>query len=428
MNEYTSFEDLFNFKETNGTITSPLIHLIKTKKLKDDDLINCSIFYNRMGDIKMEQYIEYIKKLLYSYITKGKMEQILNTIEDGAIGSMLGMAIGDSMGHRFEFLPVVYNRSELIDMGNGEGGKFHLLPGQWTDDTSMGLCLADSLIVNKGNFNAHDLMHRFLSWWYGGYNNAFRRDLSRFNKRSVGLGGIIHKSFESYLDYPLIETPAGNKYSSGNGSIMRNTAIPICFYNDINKAMEIAKKQSLVTHQGIEAAECCRLLTYIIVKILNRNNEKLNDILDNLKGFQTNCESVKYLSLSKQENNDPDKDWNWKKKDFKYSPKRTKENPNYLGSYAMDGMAMALHVVYNTKHFDEAIIKVVNLRGDSDSVGSVVGQIAGAYYGLSQIPPKWIKTIYKWDNYEIATRGYILSQINKKKIVTPQYNVLTKIK
>ena len=94
----------------------------------------------------------------------------------------------------------------------------------------------------------------------------------------------------------------------------------------------------------------------------------------------------------------------------------------------MDGMAMALHVVYNTKHFDEAIIKVVNLRGDSDSVGSVVGQIAGAYYGLSQIPPKWIKTIYKWDNYEIATRGYILSQINKKKIVTPQYNVLTKIK
>ena len=428
MNEYTSFEDLFNFKETNGTITSPLIHLIKTKKLKDDDLINCSIFYNRMGDIKMEQYIEYIKKLLYSYITKGKMEQILNTIEDGAIGSMLGMAIGDSMGHRFEFLPVVYNRSELIDMGNGEGGKFHLLPGQWTDDTSMGLCLADSLIVNKGNFDAHDLMHRFLSWWYGGYNNAFRRDLSRFNKRSVGLGGIIHKSFESYLDYPLIETPAGNKYSSGNGSIMRNAAIPICFYNDINKAMEIAKKQSLVTHQGIEAAECCRLLTYIIVKILNRNNEKLNDILDNLKGFQTNCESVKYLSLSKQENNDPDKDWNWKKKDFKYSPKRTKENPNYLGSYAMDGMAMALHVVYNTKHFDEAIIKVVNLRGDSDSVGSVVGQIAGAYYGLSQIPPKWIKTIYKWDNYEIATRGYILSQINKKKIVTPQYNVLTKIK
>ena len=428
MNEYTSFEDLFNFKETNGTITSPLIHLIKTKKLKDDDLINCSIFYNRKGDIKMEQYIEYIKKLLYSYITKGKMEQILNTIEDGAIGSMLGMAIGDAMGHRFEFSPLEYNKIDLLDMGVGEGGRFRLLPGQWTDDTSMGLCLADSLIVNKGNFNAHDLMHRFLSWWYGGYNNAFRRDFSRLNKNSVGLGGIISESFKNYLEYPLIETSAGDKYSSGNGSIMRNAPVPICYHNDIKKAMEIAKKQSLLTHQGIEAAECCRLLTYIIVKILNRNNEKLNDILDNLKGFQTNCENVKYLSLSMQENNDPDKDWNWKKKDFKYSPKRTKENPNYLGSYAMDGMAMALHVVYNTKHFDEAIIKVVNLRGDSDSVGSVVGQIAGAYYGLSQIPPKWIKTIYKWDNYEIATRGYILSQINKKKIVTPQYNVLTKIK
>jgi ADP-ribosylglycohydrolase len=326
---------------------------------------------------------------------------------------MLGMAIGDSMGHRFEFLPVVYNRSELIDMGNGEGGKFHLLPGQWTDDTAMGLCLADSLIVNKGNFNAHDLMHRFLSWWYGGYNNAFRKDYSRFNKNSVGLGGTISESFKNYLEYPLVETSAGDKHSSGNGSIMRNAPVPICFHNDINKAMEIAKKQSLVTHQGIEAAECCRLLTYIIVKILNRNSEKLNDILDNLAGFQTDCISVKYLALSKQENNDPDRDWNWKKKDFKYSPTRARSQRGYIGSYAMDGIARALHVVYYTNSFEEAVIKVVNLTGDSDSVGAVVGQIAGAYYAVDHIPPKWIEVISEWDHFEIPLRGYILSKINK---------------
>ena len=412
---YTSFDDLINFRATSGTITSPLINLIQKKQLNKDDLIKYSIFYDRKGDLEVEKKSEYVTNLIGSYIKHGKMNEVLNTIVDGAIGSMLGMAIGDAMGHRFEFLPVVYNKIELIDMGTGAGGKFQLLPGQWTDDTSMGLCLADSLIVNKGKFIPHDLMLRFLSWWYGGYNNAFRRDFSRFNKSSVGLGRMISESFKNYLEYPLEETSAGDKYSSGNGSIMRNAPVPICFHNDINKAMEIARKQSLVTHQGIEAAECCRLLTYIMVKILNRNSEKLNDILDNLAGFQTDCISVKYLALSKQENNDPDRDWNWKKKDFKYSPKRSKETPGYIGSYAMDAMAMALHVVYYTKKFDEAIIKVVNLRGDSDSVGSVVGQIAGAYYGVSNIPTNWIKTVSKWDKYEIAIRGYMLSQINKKE-------------
>jgi ADP-ribosyl-[dinitrogen reductase] hydrolase len=278
----------------------------------------------------------------------------------------------------------------------------------------MGLCLADSLIVNKGNFNAHDLMHRFLSWWYGGYNNTFRRDLSRFNKRSVGLGGIIHKSFESYLDYPLIETPAGNKYSSGNGSIMRNTAIPICFYNDINKAMEIAKKQSLVTHQGIEAAECCRLLTYIIVKILNiKDGQNIKTILDSIgDDFKTDVKSVEILAKSGKDQNN---DWNWKAEKYFYNEQRAKMQPGYIGSYAMDNLSMSLHIIYNTSSFKEAIIKAVNLRGDSDSVASVVGQIAGAYYPLEDIPYDWIESINKWDKGEIALRGYMLSRLHENK-------------
>ena len=98
-------------------------------------------------------------------------------------------------------------------------------------------------------------------------------------------------------------------------------------------------------------------------------------------------------------------------RNFKYSEERVKLNPGYIGSYCMDAMAMALHVVYTTKSFEEAIIKVVNLRGDSDSVGSVVGQIAGAYYGLKDIPSEWIKVVEKWDYQEIALRGYMLCHL-----------------
>ena len=72
---------------------------------------------------------------------------------------------------------------------------------------------------------------------------------------------------------------------------------------------------------------------------------------------------------------------------------------------------MALNILYTTKNFKEEILKAVNIRGDADSLGSVVGQIAGAFYGLKGIPGDWVKTINQWDDNEIALRGYILCHL-----------------
>ena len=140
------------------------------------------------------------------------------------------------------------------------------------------------------------------------------------------------------------------------------------------------------------------------------------DILDNLgKTFITDVASVKYLANSKQEGNDKDRNWNWKfKGQYKYSPKRAKEKPGYVGSYAMDNMAMSLNILYNTDNFRNALVKIVNIRGDSDSVASVVGQIAGAYYDIETIPGDWIEAINRWDNGEIALRGYMLARLHNK--------------
>ena len=80
----------------------------------------------------------------------------------------------------------------------------------------------------------------------------------------------------------------------------------------------------------------------------------------------------------------------------------------------MDGLAMALHILYTTDNFKDAMLRAVNLCGDADSLGSIVGQIAGAYYGLDSIPENWITTLNKWDNNEIALRGYILCNLNNK--------------
>ena len=195
---------------------------------------------------------------------------------------------------------------------------------------------------------------------------------------------------------------------------MRNAAITICFHEDIVLACDNARKQSKVTHQGLEAKECCSLLTHIIVKIF-KGNQELKTILENLeKEFKTDVKSVEFLAKSKMEGNDINRDWNWKiKKQYHYSPERSNYNKGYIGSYAMDAMAMSLNILYNTDSFENAIIRSVNLRGDSDSVSSVVGQIAGAYYPIENIPGDWIKEIFKWDQGEISLRGYMLSRLKK---------------
>ena len=405
-------------------------HFLKNSK-NPEYFVNVSIFDKYIYNSK---YQEFINKFLSKNFTE---------LEKSCIGSILGMAIGDAIGARVEFLPLDYHYNEIRDMGKGIAGKFNLEPGQWTDDSSMGFCIADSLIENKGNFDPRDIMMRFILWWFCGYNNAFRLDKCRKKRHSVGLGGNIKGSLKEYIKNEGKDkyTKYGDKNTSGNGSIMRNAAIPICYFREEKEALENAKNQSLITHQGDEASFCCQLLTFIIVKILkikealikekqfeNKNNmdnlinysqeKNIQNILDNLDEFNCSNTSVKLLSLSKQEGNNKNRNWNWKDPEFKYSEERAHQQPGYIGSYCMDGLSMALHVLYNTNNFKDAILKAGNLCGDSDSVASVVGQIAGAFYGLDNIPEDWIKTINQWDNSEIAFRGYLLCHLkeNEKNI------------
>ncbi len=401
---------------------APTLYILSGKYFKWDptgtNLSRISIFDKNRGTVAQDR--EMVNKILSILITikdpkekQLKIEELkLSQKEMKGIGSMLGMAIGDAMGARYEFEPVRYDVIDLRDMGDESASNFGMEPGQWTDDTSMGLCIADSLLMNNGKLDQHDIMHRFLCWWKGGLNNAFRFD--KKPRHSVGLGGNISLALRKYPKDKEAETSAGDKNTSGNGSIMRNGAIPICYSDNIENACEMARKQSLITHQGLEAKECCSLLTHIVVKIIN--GEELKDVLNNLdKSFHSNVKSVEALAKHQQEGDDENRNWNWMVKQYKYSPYRSKLQPGYIGSYAMDNMAMSLNVLYTTNSFEEALIKVVNIRGDSDSVASVVGQIAGAYYPIWTIPGDWIQAVYNSDRGEIALRGYMLARLKEGK-------------
>jgi len=335
-----------------------------------------------------------------------------------SIGIMLGMAVGDAVGAPFEFLPF---KPEGYVEGE-EHDRFNLLPGQWTDDASMGLCLADMLIAGAGELNETQLLWSFYDWWNHGYNNAFTDGAYR---SSVGLGGNIGQTLnrvdERHLSRDDLEesrpTTAGDRFTSGNGSLMRNGPVAIAAHF-VEEARALAARQSKVTHQGDEAAACCELMAFIMYHAIHDESESPEEIkaniIDALEDFE--CTQLSVAALAKRaEAENPQtyalENWSWLDPDFSFNLQRLRDQPGYIGSYAMDGLAMALHYVFTTDSFEAAIRKAAMRGGDADTVGAITGQIAGAIYGRNGIPQQWIEQVQQWDRGgEIAARGYLLSE------------------
>ncbi len=347
--------------------------------------------------------------------------------EDRAFGAFIGLVIGDALGAPLEFSPLRYGEREIVGFSPEPWEKpgynaFGLQPGQWTDDASMALCLADSLLLN-GGFNGHDIRLRFLNWWRLGYCNAFGYDNRRRDKRSVGRGGNVSESFDEFVADKTEFTTAGDLWSSGNGTLMRNAPVAVFARHDQTQAQTLAWKQSKTTHQGDEAAECCRLLTHCILNGIF--GDGTNNSLGSLgEGFSTDLYSVTCLSKSRREErtegnqnqNLQDRDWDWRNAEFRFAPSRAEAHPGYIGSYAMDALSMALHCAWITDSFQEAMIKSANLRGDSDTVGAVTGQIAGAIYGISAIPSDWLEAILRWDPHaNLLLRAQALFEARRLK-------------
>lgn len=339
---------------------------------------------------------------------------LMSPQEQRAMGIMLGMACGDAVGAPYEFL----NFKAEGYTPDVTCNRFSLKPGQWTDDTSMGLCLADALIENKG-LDEQQLMWAFSDWWSHGYNNAFTVGEP---SGSVGLGGNISASFNGFKSERnktgSFATKAGDQNTSGNGSLMRLGPVAIAARSEA-EALELAWKQSKVTHQGDEAAGSCQLMAFLLFHALHAKEEdpqaRKQALFKKLETFTCSVPSVCGLALSASSVTNPAtkemENWNWKEPNFSFNPSRLSKQPGYIGSYSLDGLAMALHCIYTTHSFQEAVIKAGTRGGDADTVGAIAGQIAGAIYGVQGIPQEWRDAVHQWDRGgEIATRAYLLCE------------------
>lgn len=359
---------------------------------------------------------------------------LVHAVGDRAAGAIVGMAVGDALGQPLEFVPAGKSGHSFDPKTLQYTGIYNsqnLKPGQWTDDASMGLCIADSLLVKK-SYDGSDIRIRFWNWWFRGYDNAFRKELARSG--SVGLGGNIANSFQEIRNLaphapPPRYTAEGS--DSGNGSLMRLAPVPIFFHRDLAAAVNHSRESSYTTHPGEVAAELCGFLGYVIAKAVagSRYPQTAAEFLDSciqafIEEFELERSSDVLARLLRS--NEPSKSteicWNWRDPAGPFIEDAVKLrggsyngyafSAEYFGSYAPDGLALALHCVYHTGDFTEAVARCVNLLGDADSNASITGQIAGAFYGYHQIDARCLSNLERWDDREVALRGALLCFMN----------------
>lgn len=273
-------------------------------------------------------------------------------------GCLLGLAIGDAIGttaefkHRGTFSPV----TDMVG-----GGVFSLDPGEWTDDTSMALCLATSLIKCNG-FDAKDQMDRYYRWWTEGYLSS--------NGKCFDIGNTVKHSLSSYNYTGDPYSGNTDPRSAGNGSIMRLAPIPMFYCNDPVSLAEYSALSSITTHGATESVEACQLFSVLIVRALQGMSKE--QILQP-SGLVFDSPSIQAIDRGEY---------------------RGKVVDDIRGSgYVVESLEAALWCFSVTDSYREAILKAVNLGYDADTTAAVCGQIAGAFYGMSGIPEEWVQKV-----------------------------------
>jgi ADP-ribosyl-[dinitrogen reductase] hydrolase len=278
-------------------------------------------------------------------------------------GCLLGLACGDAVGTTVEFKPAG-TFTPLTDMVGG--GPFSLLPGQWTDDTSMALCLATSLVECRG-FNARDQMDRYVRWMRTGYLSSTGTCFDIGVTTSAALGDYL-ASGDPYSGSP-------DPRRAGNGSLMRLAPVPLFYYPDGEAAIQYAGASSRTTHAAPEAVASCRLFAAMLCRALAGANREAV--------LLEHPESVRHSpSLSP------------KLQSIAAGDYRAKSVDDISGSgYVVDCLEAALWSFATTTTYADAILRAANLGNDADTTAAVCGQIAGAYYGVDAIPAAWLEKL-----------------------------------
>lgn len=269
-------------------------------------------------------------------------------------GALLGLATGDALGTTVEFQPRG-TFPPVMDMVGG--GPFKLNPGEWTDDTSMALCLAASLIHTKG-CDVRDQMNRYCNWYRVGYMSS--------TGECFDIGSTTREALNRYLESgdPFAGDP--DPQTAGNGALMRLAPIPMFFADSERDTWRYAAESTRTTHGAEDAIGCSQLFALQVRAALSGAGK-----IDILRTRPLAHVSAKVQTLALGEY-------------------RNKAREQIRGTgYCVHSLEAALWAFDQTSSYKEAVLLAANLGDDADTTAAICGQLAGAYYGVQEIDESW---------------------------------------
>ena len=296
-----------------------------------------------------------------------------------ARGCLLGLAIGDAIGSTVEFKP----RGSFPPVtGIAGGGPFGLRAGEWTDDTSMALCLGASLL--ESGFNLRDQITRYVRWYREGYMSS--------TGSCFDIGNATREALNRFESSGNPEAGSSDPQSAGNGCIMRLAPVPIRYVDSPEIAASLSADQARTTHAAPECVEASRLFGEILVRVLQGDCGKAEALITEIGGsYRTLSPRLQGIAVGEY---------------FEFDRQWVKGT-----GYVVDSLEAALWCFYTTDSFRDAVLAAANLGDDADTTAAITGQIAGAFYGESGIPQEWLDTVFMAK--EIGSMAEQLSRAGK---------------
>lgn len=300
------------------------------------------------------------------------------------VGSLLGLAIGDAIGTTVEFKPPG-TFPAVTDMVGG--GPFRLPPGAWTDDTSMALCLAESLVEKQG-FDPVDQLQRYVAWYRTGHLSSIGE--------CFDLGGATRTALERFERTAEPFPGDAQPDAAGNGTLMRLAPLALAYAHDPRTAIALARDMARTTHGAPQAADASRYFAGLLVGALRGANA--SQLLG--EGIYEPAPGTWHREPLHPE-----------VAEVARGSFRAKDPPAVRGGgYAVHALEAALWALSSTRTYKDGVLAVVNLGDDADTTGAIFGQLAGALYGVGGIPIEWRRKVAMHGRIrELASKLYALA-------------------
>lgn len=310
-----------------------------------------------------------------------------NKIESG----LFGLAVGDALGVPVEFQSRTYLKQNPVTEMFGFG-THHQPIGTWSDDSSLAFCLAESLC---SDYDLNDIARNFVKW----YSAELWTPHGKVFDIGIATTHAIHNIAKGHQP----DLCGGfSESDNGNGSLMR--ILPLVFHlqkeNDIEVIYQKVKEVSSITHAHFRSIFACFIYVIYCLEILNDKdkfeayNEMKNTLSLFLKDKKFNSAEIQLFDRI-----------------LKNDISKYDESEIQSSGYVLHSLEASFWCFLNSDSYEETVLKVVNLGEDTDTTGAIAGGLAGIYFGIENIPEKWIKNLVRTNDIkDLAER--LLKNIN----------------